>query len=73
MERVTKEQMYSMLEDLNRIKKMDGAKFAFNWAYGGVRLVKRYDATGGEADLTDRGTSRQIYDIMRGIVDFDRA
>jgi len=73
MERVTKKQMYSLLEDLNRIKKMDGAVFAFDWAYGGVRLVKRYNETGGESDLSNRGTTREIYNIMLGIRAFYNA
>jgi hypothetical protein len=73
MERITKTNMYSMIDTLNQIKPMEGAKFGLDWAYGGVRLVKRYNATGGESDLTARGTTREIYNIMCGIEAFYRA
>ena len=73
MERITKKQMHSMIDTLNRIKPMEGAEFGLNYAYGGVRLVKRYKATGGESDLTIRGTTREIYNIMCGIEAFYRA
>ena len=73
MDRITKANMYSMIDTLNDIKPMDSASFGLDWAYGGVRLVKRYKATGAEADLTIRGTSREIYNIMRGIEAFHRA
>ena len=73
MERITKENMYSMIDTLNRIKPMDGAEFGLDYAYGGVRLVKRYKESGGESDLTVRGTTREIYNIMRGIEAFYKA
>ena len=73
MERITKANMYSMIDTINHIKPMDGAKFGLDWAYGGVRLVKVYNATGGESNLTTRGTAREIYNIMRGIEAFERA
>lgn len=73
MDRITRAHLQSMIDTLNRIKPMEGAHFALDRAYGGYRLVKRYDATGGERDLTNRGTAREIYDIMRGIEEFYRA
>jgi len=73
MDRITKANMYSMIDTLNQIKPMEGAKFGLDWAYGGVRLVKVWSATGGESDLTVRGTMREIYNIMRGIESFERA
>ena len=73
MERITKANMYNMIDTLNCLKPMEGAEFALNYAYGGVRLVKRYKATGGESDLTIRGTMREIYNIMCGIEAFFRA
>ena len=73
MERITKAHLHSMIDTLNRIKPMEGAQFGLDIAYGGYRLVKRYSATGGERDLTNRGTAREIYDIMRGIEEFYRA
>ena len=73
MERITKKQMYIMIDTLNRIKPMEGAEFGLDFAYGTVKLVKRYKATGGESDLTIRGTTREIYNIMCGIEAFYRA
>ena len=73
MERITKENMRSMIDTLNGLKPMRDAEFGLDYAYGGVRLVKRYKATGGESDLTVRGTTREIYNIMRGIEAFLRA
>lgn len=73
MDRITRAHLESMINTLNHIKPMEGAQFGLDIAYGGYRLVKRYDATGGECDLTNRGTAREIYDIMCGIEKFYRA
>ena len=73
MERITKKDMEFMIDTLNHIKPMKGFKFALDYAYGGVRLVKRNNQSGGESDLTYRGTMREIYNIMRGIEEFYRA
>ena len=42
------------VETLNRMLPLDGAKYALDYAYGGVRLVKKNIATGGETDLSCR-------------------
>lgn len=42
------------VETLNRMSPLDGAKYALDYAYGGVRLVKKNIATGGETDLSCR-------------------
>ena len=67
MEHTTKAHLESMIDTLNQMHPMEGAKFALDYAYGGVRLVKRYDKTGGESDLSIRGTKTEIYNIMRAI------
>ena len=73
MERTTKAHLNAMLDTLNELKPMKGAEFGLDYAYGGVRLVKRYKATGGESDLSIRGTRTEIYNIMRAIENALRA
>ena len=73
MERISRKQLYSMIDTLNHIKPMTDAKFGLNIAYGGYRLVKRSNASGGESDLTYRVTARELYNIMLGIENFNRA
>lgn len=67
MDRTTKAHLDSMIDTLNNLHPMKGAAFALDYSYGGVRLVKRYSATGGESDLSIRGTKTEIYNIMRAI------
>ena len=67
MEHTTKAHLDAMIDTLNHLHPMNGATFGLDYAYGGVRLVKRYSATGGESDLSIRGTKTEIYNIMRAI------
>lgn len=73
MERTTKAHLDSMIDTLNQLHPIDGAKFALDYAYGGVRLVKRYDRTGGESDLSIRGTKTEIYNMLRAAENILRA
>ena len=73
MERITRKHLYSMVDTLNHIKPMEDAKFGLDIAYGGYRLVKRYNVSGGQSDLTYRVTARELYNIMLGIENFNRA
>lgn len=42
------------IETMNALMPMDDYEYALDYAYFGVRLVKRNKATGGEADLSTR-------------------
>ena len=70
MERITRKNLESMIDTLNNIKPMSDSKFALDIAYGGYRLVKRYNATGGEADLSVRVSARELWNIMQSIRNF---
>ena len=67
MEHTTKAHLDSMIDTVNQLHPMQGAKIALDYAYGGVRIVKRYDKTGGESDLSARGTKTEIYNMLRAI------
>lgn len=44
----------SRVETINELVPMDGFHFDTDYAYGGCRLTKVKDGTGGEADLSRR-------------------
>lgn len=54
------------IDSMNKLFSMKEHKFALDYAYGGVRLVKRKNDTGGEADLS----TRFFYD-EEGTADYD--
>lgn len=39
--------------------------YVLDWAYGGVRLSQLVTPSGGERDITGRGTKRETYNAMR--------
>lgn len=44
----------SRVKTINELVSMDGFHFDTDYAYGGCRLTKKKDGTGGEADLSRR-------------------
>ena len=54
------------IDSMNKLFPMKEHKFALDYAYGGVRLVKRKNDTGGEADLSTR-----FYYDEDGTADYD--
>jgi hypothetical protein len=42
--------------------------YALDWAYGGVALVQFCNESGGERNITGRGTKRETYNQMRAFL-----
>jgi hypothetical protein len=69
-ERITKADLDRQIRDLNSTRwvhrglSADAPDYSLDWAYGGVRVV---DDNGGR-DVTVRGTKREIYNILRGMM-----
>ena len=42
--------------------------YVLDWAYGGVRLSQLMNESGGERDITGRGTKRETYGNMRAFL-----
>ena len=69
-ERITKADLDRQILDLNSARwihrhlKSDAPAYSLDWAYGGVRVVD----DNGSRDVTVRGTKREIYNILRGMV-----
>ena len=53
-EKEWEERINSRVEAINHFLPMDGFHFDTNYAYGGCRLTKVKDGTGGAADLSRR-------------------
>ena len=65
--RINQKDLEGQLEVINNLT--DGT-YIFNWAYGGVRLCKYTapDRHGGQRDISDRGTKRELYEFMRAFI-----
>jgi hypothetical protein len=60
-ERITKTDLQKHILRLNTAT---GQDYDLDWAYGGVRVVR----SEGSYDVTVRGSKREIYNILRGMV-----
>lgn len=79
MEQVTKSFLYARVALLNRVlglpeeqrtRQPDGTfkstdSFGLDWAYGGVRLVRK----GGSVDVSPRGTKRSVSEFIGGMLE----
>jgi ATP-dependent DNA ligase len=72
MERITKAMLETRVKNLNEILPINKKCFALDIAYGGIRLVLRENSNGGVDGITKRGTTREIYDIIDGMLYFLR-
>ena len=43
--------------------------YVLDWAYGGVALSQLTNESGGERDITGRGTKRETYRLMQAFLD----
>lgn len=62
--RVTKNDLNLLIKSLNSY----GVPVELNWAYGGVRIVRRLHS-GGILDVGGRSTNRIIYDRLQAMLD----
>lgn len=69
MDRVTKKDLYAQIEWLNKqFHVEDGAvgSYQLDCAYGGYRLVKLVNSSGGQSDVQYyRGTARETMNFIR--------
>lgn len=75
--RVTKKDLESLVNELNKAKGFDPADVKYNtvgayqldWAYGGVKLVKITNSGGGQTNISTGGygTKKELYLFLRGM------
>ena len=65
-ERITKTDLQKYIQRLNTStsKTVDDVDYGLDWTYNGVRVVR----CNGSCDVTVRGSKREIYNILRGMV-----
>lgn len=68
MERITKAMLETRVKRLNEILPINEKYFALDMAYGGIKLVLKENTTGGEYDVTNRATTKEIYNIIDGML-----
>jgi len=84
MDRITQERLQGAVSQLNyelgelrdtyKPYMVDGrypaneGTFYINYAYGGARLCRIANSSGGEHDISHRGTKREVYDFIRGML-----
>ena len=49
-------------------QKCNVGAYVLDWAYGGVRLSRLMNESGGESDITQRGTKRETYYMMHSFL-----
>lgn len=60
--KTTKQQLQRSVDLLNELTE---GRYALDYAYGGVRLVRGVGNSGAQADVGPRGTKGQVYDQVR--------
>jgi hypothetical protein len=71
MDRVTKKDLYAQIEWLNKqFNVEDGAvgSYHLDQAYGGYRLVRLANSSGGQTDISYRGTARETMNYIRAFM-----
>ena len=81
--RITKRDLQNVLDRINEAtgQKLEGwtkdetgryranvGTYVLDWCYGGVRLSQLVTPSGGERDITGRGTKRETYHAMRAFL-----
>lgn len=67
MNRVTKKDLYAQIEWLNKqFNVEEGAvgSYQLDCAYGGYRLTKLVNESGGQSDISPRGTARETMNYI---------
>ena len=82
--RITKQHLQNVLDAINlaagqKVKpwaqdetgryRSNVGTYVLDWAYGGVALSQLTNESGGERDITKRGTKRETYHLMHAFLD----
>ncbi len=75
MERITENNLKALLARIN-VKAGHGeapkystiGAYALDWAYGGVQLVQYCNTSGGQRNITGRGTKRECWNNMHAFL-----